>query len=46
MQDKDQDRLVLACKGINERLPFKNESFDCYIASFSLHLVNDHILQI
>src|SRR5690606_35859840 len=41
--ENDSDRLVFGCKANNEFLPFKDESFDCYIANLSLMLVDNHI---
>lgn len=34
-------KLVIGCQANNEQLRFKSDTFECYIASFSLHLVND-----
>jgi hypothetical protein len=36
------ERLVMALVANNECLPFKNESFDCYIANLSLMLVDNY----
>ncbi len=36
------ERLVMALVANNECLPFKNESFDCYIAHLSLMLVDNY----
>ena len=37
------DRAVIAATANNESLPFKDETFDCYIASLSLMLVENHL---
>lgn len=39
----EKDKLILGYRALNECLPFKDESFDCYIANFSLHIVKDHM---
>lgn len=39
--EEDKKKVVLL-KANNERLPFEDESFDCYIATFSLMLVDNH----
>lgn len=36
------DRFVLGCQANNESLPFKDGSFDCYLANLSLMLVDNH----
>jgi len=35
-------RLVISRLANNESLPFKNETFDCYISCLSLMLVDNH----
>ncbi len=38
----DKDRFVLGCLANNESLPFKPDTFDCYLANLSLMLVDKH----
>jgi ubiquinone/menaquinone biosynthesis C-methylase UbiE len=38
----EKDRMVLARLANNECLPFKDGSFDCYLANLSLMLVDNH----
>ncbi|CAI2376370.1 unnamed protein product [Moneuplotes crassus] len=40
------DRKVFHLKANNEKLPYASEVFDCYLASLSLNLVNNHKNQI
>ena len=40
--EKDTDKFVFACRANNEALPFKDESFDAYIANLSLMLVDNY----
>jgi ubiquinone/menaquinone biosynthesis C-methylase UbiE len=44
LQFTDQDRMVLGCLANNECLPFKDGTFDCYIANLSLMLVDNYKL--
>ena len=37
------DRFVFGCCANNESLPFKDDSFDCYISNLSLMLVDNHM---
>ena len=37
-----EGKLVFGCKANNESLPFKDETFDCYIANLSLQIVEGH----
>lgn len=39
---QENSRVVIAATANNESLPFKDESFDCYLASLSLMLVDNH----
>ena len=34
--------MVLGCLANNECLPFKDATFDCYLANLSLMLVDNH----
>lgn len=45
-QPKGNERHVYGCMADNMRLPFADESFDCYISNLSLMIVPDHRLQI
>ena len=38
----EKDRLVLGRLANNESLPFKSQTFDCYLACLSLMLVDNH----
>ena len=38
----ESDRMVLGCLANNECLPFKDATFDCYLANLSLMLVDNH----
>ena len=38
----DDARHVYSMVANNEKLPYPNEVFDCYIASYSLHLVSNY----
>jgi ubiquinone/menaquinone biosynthesis C-methylase UbiE len=42
----DNERLVFGCLANNMALPFKDESFDCYISNFSMHIVPDYKKQL
>ena len=42
----ERDRLVYGWISNNEFLPFKDSSFDCYIAALSLHIVHDYKKQL
>ena len=42
----DKGRLVFGCVANNLALPFKDDSFDCYISNFSLHIVPDYKKQL
>jgi SAM-dependent methyltransferase len=39
----DKDRAVIGRIANNESLPFKSESFDCYLACLSLMLVDNYL---
>ena len=39
----DSDRFVFGCCANNESLPFKDDSFDCYISNLSLMLVDNYM---
>lgn len=39
-------KSVFSCMADNMRLPFDNESFDCYISNLSLMIVPNHSKQI
>ena len=43
LQFKGTDRAVIAAAANNESLPFKDETFDCYLASLSLMLVDNYL---
>ena len=38
-RENESDRLVLGCRANNESLPFKDGTFDCYLANLSMMLV-------
>lgn len=42
----ESDRAVIAGIGNNESLPFTDATFDCYISSLSLMIVDNHINQL
>lgn len=44
--ESESDRLIYGCNANNESLPFKSNSFDCYIANLSLMLVSNHTNQL
>ncbi len=44
--ESPEDRFVFGCKANNESLPFKDETFDCYLANLSLMLVDNHTNQL
>ncbi|CDW71332.1 ubiquinone menaquinone biosynthesis methyltransferase [Stylonychia lemnae] len=44
--ENESDRIVFGSQANNESLPFKDESFDCYIANLSLQLVDNHLNQL
>jgi SAM-dependent methyltransferase len=39
----ETDRAVIGRLANNESLPFKSDSFDCYLACLSLMLVDNHV---
>ena len=39
----ENDRAVIAGTGNNESLPFTDGTFDCYISSLSLMIVDNHM---
>lgn len=41
-----KDGLIYGCIANNECLPFRDGSFDCYLAPLSLHVVNDYKKQL
>ena len=43
MNHLPSEKAVLGAIANNESLPFKNETFDCYLANLSLMLVDNHI---
>eukprot|EP00347_Sterkiella_histriomuscorum_P001934 403370107 len=42
----ENERFVFGCQANNESLPFKDQSFDCYISNLSLMLVDNHMNQL
>ncbi|CDW78817.1 UNKNOWN [Stylonychia lemnae] len=40
--ENENDRFVFGCQANNESLPFKDDTFDCYLANLSLMLVDNH----
>ncbi|CDW81850.1 UNKNOWN [Stylonychia lemnae] len=38
----ESDRFVFGCQANNESLPFKDDTFDCYLANLSLMLVDNY----
>ena len=42
----DHQKLVVGCRANNERLPFPDQWFDCYISNLSLMIVHDYRNQI
>lgn len=42
----DKERMVFGCMADNMRLPFEDQSFDCYISNLSMMIVPDYKLQI
>lgn len=42
LRENESDRVVFGCLANNECLPFKDSSFDCYIANLSLMLVHNY----
>jgi ubiquinone/menaquinone biosynthesis C-methylase UbiE len=39
---ENQKTMVFGCIANNESLPFKDVTFDCYLAPLSLHVMNDY----
>ncbi|CDW79798.1 coq5 family protein [Stylonychia lemnae] len=44
--ENEHNRFFMGCQANNESLPFKNDTFDCYIANLSLMIVDNHVNQL
>jgi Methyltransferase domain len=44
--DFEKDRAIIARIGNNEQLPFKANTFDCYLACLSLMIVDNYMNQL
>ncbi|CAI2368862.1 unnamed protein product [Moneuplotes crassus] len=45
-EEREIDKKVFHLKANNEELPYPDESFDCYLSSLSLNLVDNHMNQL